>query len=122
MAPKIEKEKEVESWRTKHTTVTAWMPAFAWCPCFSMNRSARFLTDPRSVRYTSTPPKKIYGGGPRLKVGTFLDFITDFQKLHRWSVQVAPATLYHGIVRSFIGCRERAILRNENHPYAYLKV
>ena len=37
--------------------------------------------------------------------------------MHRCSVQVAPATLYHGIVRSFIGCRERAILRNENPPY-----
>ena len=29
------------------------------------------------------------------------DFITDFQKLHRCSVQVAPATLCLGMVRSF---------------------
>ena len=56
-----------------------------------------FLTDPRECEGYLYPPKKIYGGGPRLKVGTFLDFITDFQKLHRCSVQVAPATLHHGI-------------------------
>ena len=55
--PKIEKEKEVESWKTKHTTVTAWMPAFAWCPFFQEVESIMVLILAFSSFLSLTPTR-----------------------------------------------------------------
>ena len=46
----------------------------------------------------------------KIKLTAVIPFLL---RLLKW---ITGGTLYHGIVRSVTGCRERAILRNENSP------
>ena len=65
------------------------------------------------ITMASNTKAELKVGESIFKLTAVLPFIL---RLLKW---IIGGTLYHGIVRSVTGCRERAILRNENFPYTY---
>ena len=66
----------------------------------------------RAFPYT-TPSILTLKKSVKIKLTAVIPFLL---RLLKW---ITGGTLYHGIVRSVTGCRERAILRNENSPYSF---